>query len=58
MEIVQYLRTVAEFADYSCQILFDELYNLLNALQGQVPEWFFVCGSLSVAYALMRKIWR
>lgn len=58
MEIVQYFATVAEFADYTCEILFDELYSLLHALQGQVPQWFFVCASLSVAYALMCKIWR
>lgn len=57
MEIVQYFRTVAEFADYSCDLLFSELQSLFSELQG-LPGWFISCASLSVAFALMCKVWR
>lgn len=58
MEIVQYFATVAEFADYSLQILFDEMQDILSGLYGNVPQWFFVCASFSLAVALMGKVWR
>ena len=58
MEIVQYFRTVAEFADYSLDLLYTELANLLGQINGNVPTWFFTCCTLSIAVGLMHKVWR
>lgn len=57
MEIVQYVRTVAEFADYSLSLLYSGLSSLLGQLAG-CPTWFVTCCTLSGAVALICKVWR
>lgn len=57
MEIVTFLRTIAEFAEYSLSFLYTELPSLLSDFSG-VPSWFLTCCSLSVGVALMCKVWR
>ena len=57
MEIVFFVRTVAEFADYSLSLLYSGLSSLLVELAG-CPPWFVTCCTLSGAVALMCKVWR
>ena len=57
MEVIVFIRTVAEFADYSFSLLYSGLSSLLGQLVG-LPAWFVTCCTLSAGVALMCKAWR
>lgn len=60
MEITQYFRTVAEFADYSLGFLFHAVPGVLEDIivGADVPAWFVSMVMVSLGLAFCSKVWR
>ena len=60
MEITQYFRTVAEFANYSLDFLFHAVPDILEDIivGADVPTWFVSMVMVSLGLAFCSKVWR